>query len=90
MRVYGTAIAAPSGEVHETIQQTAGIERAGAFEGDLLKDNSQQLQPAQDDDVGIWITRPSNDAVLYVGDMVLEFETRGFTSEEFPIEVRLH
>lgn len=39
--------------------------------------------------MAIWITRPSNDAVLYVGDLVVEFETRGFTSKEFPIEVRL-
>lgn len=83
--------AALSFEVHEPIRKRVGAERAGVFEGDnILKGNNQQLQSTRDDDVGIWITRPSNDDVLYLGNMVLEFETRGFTSEEFPIEVGLN
>lgn len=53
--------------------------------------NTGREEPPQDVvAAALWITRPKNDTVLPVGNVVLAFETRGFTpSVETPIEVGL-
>ncbi|CAM9801608.1 unnamed protein product [Ectocarpus sp. 12 AP-2014] len=46
--------------------------------------------PTQNDTAAIWITRPLNDTILPLGDVVLTFETHGFTpAVETPIEANL-
>lgn len=54
--------------------------------------NTRREEPPQDVvAAALWITRPTNDTVLPVGNVVLAFETRGFTpSVETPIEVGLN
>lgn len=65
-----------------------GVNQQFLFTADKRNDESEKLEPIQDDTTAaLWITRPINDAVLFVGDVVLAFETRGFTSMETPIEV---
>lgn len=50
--------------------------------------DAEHEEPTQDVTAALSITRPTNDAIMLVGNVVLAFETRGFTpSVETPIKV---